>query len=281
MLAPKMIDGIPPELSAVPWAEGPPSEDSETPRLYRTLWVSDVHLGTRGCKAEHLIDFLRHHSAETYYLVGDIVDGWRLRHAWYWPQSHNDLVQKLLRLARKGRSLIYIPGNHDEMFRDYVGLEFGGIRLQRQALHVTADGRRLLVLHGDEFDGVILYSKWIAQLGSEIYDLLLLANQGFNALRRKLGFPYWSLSAFIKHKVKNVVAFVDRYERTFLREAHKRKVDGIVCGHIHKAELRVEQGIQYCNTGDWVESCTALAEHFDGRLELLVWTEILGPRGRP
>lgn len=276
-----MIEEIGPDLHPLPPTEGIQADDAEPARAFRTIWISDIHLGTRGCKAEYLIDFLRYHSAETFYLVGDIVDGWRLGKAWYWPQSHNDLVQKLLRLARKGKQLIYIPGNHDELFRDYLGLVFGGIKLQGSALHVTADGKRLLVLHGDEFDAVVLYSKWLAQLGSDIYDFLLYVNHGFNTLRRKLGFPYWSLSAFIKHKVKNVVAFVERFEQTFVREARKREVDGVVCGHIHKAEIRLEEGILYCNTGDWVESCTALVEHFDGRLEIITWTDMLGPHGHP
>jgi UDP-2,3-diacylglucosamine pyrophosphatase LpxH len=253
------------------------ADDPESPNTYRTLWISDVHMGTRGCKADHLVDFLRHHSADTIYLVGDIVDGWRLRQSWFWPQSHNDLVQKLLRLARKGKHLVFIPGNHDELFRDYLGLVLGGITIQSEAVHVTADGKRLLVVHGDEFDAVVLYSKWLAKLGASIYELLILLNHGFNGLRRRLGFPYWSLSAFIKLKVKNAIAFVERYEQTFLREARKRQVDGVVCGHIHKAELREQDGILYGNTGDWVESCTALVEHFDGRLEILTWTEILGP----
>lgn len=256
------------------------TDDPDSPNTYRTLWISDVHMGTRGCKANHLVDFLRHHSADTIYLVGDIVDGWRLRKSWYWPQSHNDLVQKLLRLARKGKHLVFIPGNHDELFRDYLGLVLGGITIQSEVVHVTADGKRLLVVHGDEFDAVVLYSKWLAKLGASIYDLLILLNHGFNGLRRRLGFPYWSLSAFIKLKVKNAVAFMERYEQTFLREARKRQVDGVVCGHIHKAELREQDGILYCNTGDWVESCTALVEHFDGRLEILTWTEILGPQNR-
>lgn len=272
-----MHDAAELDFHPMPPAEGQPADDAESPRAFRTLFISDVHLGTRGSRADCLIDFLRYHTAETYYLVGDIVDGWRLRSAWHWPQSHNDLVQKLLRLARKGRRVIYIPGNHDEMFRRYLGLAFGGITLQGSAVHVTADGRRLMVLHGDEFDGVVIYAKWIARLGAEIYDLLILLSHGFNRLRRRLGFPYWSLSAFIKHKVKNAVAFLERFEAAFLKEARRRNMDGVVCGHIHHAEIREEDGILYCNTGDWVESCTALAEHFDGRLELITWTDILGP----
>ena len=236
------------------------------------------HLGQQ---AEHLTDFLRHHSADTIYLVGDLVDGWRLKTKWDWPQSHNDLIQKLLRLARKGKRLIYIPGNHDDLFRDYLGLSFGGIALRGQSDPRTADGRRLLVLHGDEFDGVVLYSRWIARLGAELYEMLIMMNHGFNIMRRKLGFPYWSLSAFLKHKVKDVVAFAARFETVMLREAGKHGVDGVICGHIHKAEIRMAGDLLDCNTGDWVESCTALVEHFDGRLELITWTDIRGPVAKP
>jgi UDP-2,3-diacylglucosamine pyrophosphatase LpxH len=276
-----MFDGLARDLYPLALSEGPQPEDPESPLRYRTLWISDVHLGTWGSKTENLVDFLRHHSADTIYLVGDLVDGWRLRSHWHWPQSHNDLVQKLLRLARKGKKIIYIPGNHDEAFRAYLGLSFGGVILLGHAVHRTADGKRLLVLHGDEFDGILLYAKWISRLGAVLYDLLVLANHGFNFLRRKLGFPYWSLSAFVKHKVKNLVAFTTRFEQVLLREARKRGVDGVVCGHIHKADLRTVEGLVYANTGDWIESCTALAEHFDGRLELVTWAEIRGPVAKP
>jgi UDP-2,3-diacylglucosamine pyrophosphatase LpxH len=276
-----MIKGSVQHLHPLLSPEGLQADDSEPPHRFRTLWISDVHLGTWGSKAEHLVDFLRHHSADALYLVGDLVDGWRLRSQWYWPQSHNDLVQKLLRMARKGTRVTYIPGNHDEMFRQYLGLDFGGIALRGHAVHLTADGRRLLVLHGDEFDAVVLYSKWVARLGAALYDVLVLVNHGFNFLRRKLGYPYWSLSAFVKLKVKNIVSFATRFEGVLVREARKRGVDGVVCGHIHKAELRMAGDLLYANTGDWIESCTALAEHFDGRLELLTWTEIRGPVGKP
>lgn len=276
-----MIKGPVQHLYPLLSPEGFPADDSEPPHRFRTLWISDVHLGTWGSKAEHLVDFLRHHSADNLYLVGDLVDGWRLRSQWYWPQSHNDLVQKLLRMARKGTQVTYIPGNHDEVFRQYLGLDFGGIALRGHAIHLTADGRRLLVLHGDEFDAVVLYSKWVARLGAALNDFLVLVNHGFNFLRRKLGYPYWSLSAFVKLKVKNIVSFATRFESVLVREARRRGVDGVVCGHIHKAELRMADGLLYANTGDWIESCTALAEHFNGRLELLTWTEIRGPVGKP
>ena len=242
---------------------------------YRTIWISDVHLGTRGCQAEFLLDFLKHNHAETYYLVGDIFDGWRMKKSWYWTQAHNDVIQKLLRKARKGAQIIYIPGNHDEALRDFSAsaLQFGGIALQDEAIHVTADGKRLLVIHGDAFDGVVKYAKWLALLGDWAYTAMLGCNLIFNRIRRRLGYGYWSLSAYLKGKVKNAVEFIGDYERTVAEEARRRGVDGIVCGHIHKAEMRMIDGILYCNDGDWVESCTALVEHLDGRLEIIHWME--------
>jgi UDP-2,3-diacylglucosamine pyrophosphatase LpxH len=242
---------------------------------YRTIWISDVHLGTRGCQAEFLLDFLKHNHAETYYLVGDIFDGWRMKKSWYWTQAHNDVIQKLLRKARKGAQIIYIPGNHDEALRDFSvsALQFGGIALQDEAIHVTADGKRLLVIHGDAFDGVVKYAKWLALLGDWAYTAMLGCNLIFNRIRRRLGYGYWSLSAYLKGKVKNAVEFIGDYERTVAEEARRRGVDGIVCGHIHKAEMRMIDGILYCNDGDWVESCTALVEHLDGRLEIIHWMD--------
>ena len=242
---------------------------------YRTIWISDVHLGTRGCQAEFLLDFLKHNHAETYYLVGDIFDGWRMKKSWYWTQAHNDVIQKLLRKARKGAQIIYIPGNHDEALRDFSAsaLQFGGIALQDEAIHVTADGKRLLVIHGDAFDGVVKYAKWLALLGDWAYTAMLGCNIVFNRIRRRLGYGYWSLSAYLKAKVKNAVEFVGDYERAIAEEARRRGVDGIVCGHIHKPEIRMIDGVLYCNDGDWVESCSALVEHLDGRLEIVIWME--------
>ena len=241
---------------------------------YRAIWISDIHLGTRGCKAEFLLDFLKCTESEYLYLVGDIFDGWRLKQTWYWPQSHNDVVQKLLRKARKGTKLIYVPGNHDEILRQYTGNHFGGVEVMHEAIHVTADGRRLLVLHGDQFDGIVRYAKWLAFLGDSAYALALSINNWFNLARRRLGLGYWSLSAYLKNKVKNAVKFIDNYEHAVVEEARRRNVDGVVCGHIHKAELSEIEGILYCNDGDWVESCTALVEHRDGRMEILNWAEI-------
>jgi UDP-2,3-diacylglucosamine pyrophosphatase LpxH len=243
-------------------------------RRYRTIWISDVHLGTRGCKAEFLLDFLKHNESEYLYLVGDIVDGWRLSRSWYWPQSHNDVVQKLLRKARKGTKVYYIPGNHDEWLRDYVDLEMGGATLVDEAIHETADGKRLLVMHGDAFDGVVRYARWVALLGDWAYDNVLRLNHHYNMIRRRLGYPYWSLSAYLKNRVKNAVEYISNYADAIAAEARRREVDGIVCGHIHQAEIRDIEGVLYCNDGDWVESCTALVEHFNGQLEVIHWAEI-------
>jgi len=242
-------------------------------RRFRTIFLSDVHLGTKGCQAERLLDFLRHHEADTIYLVGDIVDGWQLRSGWYWPQAHNDVVQKLLRQARKGARIIYIPGNHDEFLRDYCGTHFGGIDVAETAIHVAADGRRYLVLHGDLFDIVIKHARWLALLGDKAYDIAIQANTIVNSVRRALGFTYWSLSQWAKLKVKNAVKFIGEFEQALAAEAARHKVDGVICGHIHHAVLREDLGIRYINCGDWVESCTAVVEHHDGSFEIIVWTE--------
>jgi len=244
-----------------------------TVRRYRTIWISDIHLGTRGCKAEFLLDFLRYTDSDTLYLVGDIIDGWRLKKTWYWPQAHNDVVQKLLRKARKGTDVFFIPGNHDEVIRQFAGLEAGGVHIRKEVIHSTADGRRLLVLHGDQFDGVIRHVRWLAYLGDTAYNTALALSNFVNRFRRRLGLSYWSVSAYLKHRVKNAVEYVSRFEHVVAEEARRRGVDGVVCGHIHHAEIRDIDGITYCNDGDWVESCTALVEHEDGRLEILDWVE--------
>jgi UDP-2,3-diacylglucosamine pyrophosphatase LpxH len=240
---------------------------------YRTIWISDTHLGTRGCKADYLLDFLRRTDARTIYLAGDIIDGWRLRKSWYWPQSHNDIVQEMLRKVRAGTRVIYVPGNHDEWLRDYVSLHFGGIEVVDEAVHVTADGRRLLVIHGDWFDLVVKHARWLALLGDHAYTFALWANHHFNRMRRLLGYDYWSLSAFLKLRVKNAVQHIGLVVDALSDEARRRELDGVVCGHIHHAEIRDVGGVLYCNDGDWVESCTALVEHFDGRLAILFWPE--------
>jgi UDP-2,3-diacylglucosamine pyrophosphatase LpxH len=248
--------------------------DKERGRHLRAIFLSDLHLGTRGCQADLLIDFLRYHDAETIYLVGDIVDGWRLRRSWYWPQSHNDVVQKLLRKGRKGARIVYLPGNHDEFLRNFLGSQFGAVELVDEVIHETADGRRLVVLHGDRFDVVVRHAKWLAHLGDGAYTFALGLNTVFNAIRRKLGFPYWSLSSWAKLKVKNAVSFIGAFETALVEEAKRQGADGIVCGHIHHAQLETfSSGLTYANTGDWVESCTALVEHHDGRLELVRWAD--------
>ena len=249
--------------------------DEPTVRRFRAVFISDVHLGTRGCQADLLLDFIRCMECDAPYLVGDIIDGWKLKGGWFWPQSHNDVVQKVLRLARKGVSVTYIPGNHDDRARDFCGVHFGGVVVARDAIHETADGRRLLVTHGDEFDGVLRHARWLAFLGDQAYRALLSANTLFNRARRRLGFGYWSLSAFLKTRVKNALQFIEDYETAVTDEARRRGVDGVICGHIHKAEMRYIDGLLYINDGDWVESCTALVEHMDGRLEILEWTKII------
>lgn len=248
--------------------------DAGSTLRFRTIWISDVHLGTRGCKAEYLIDFLDRTDSESLYLVGDIIDGWRLKKTWYWPATHNQVVQRVLRKAQAGTTVVFVPGNHDEFLRDYAGLTFGDIPVVMEAYHETADGRRLWIIHGDAFDGVVRYAKWLAFLGDACYNVAVGLNNWLNFARRQLGLHYWSLSAYLKSKVKNAVAFVDDFERTVAEQARKRDVAGVICGHIHKAEIRDVDGILYCNDGDWVESCTALVEHPDGHLEILRWAEI-------
>jgi UDP-2,3-diacylglucosamine pyrophosphatase LpxH len=253
------------------WLSGTEPRAFRPKRRYRTIWISDVHLGTRGCNAALLVDFLRSIEPETLYLVGDIIDGWRLRRGWYWPDAHNEVVRRVLKMAHRGTRVVLIAGNHDEMLRDYVGLTLGGVQLADEAVHVTADGRRLLVTHGDAFDGVVLYARWLAFLGDKAYGLLLRANILFNAVRRRLKMPYWSLSAHLKRKVKNAVQYVCSFEEAVAREATERGFDGIVCGHIHCAEIRQIGDITYYNDGDWVESCTALSEDADGTIRIIDW----------
>jgi UDP-2,3-diacylglucosamine pyrophosphatase LpxH len=248
-----------------------------TTRHYRTIWLSDLHLGTRGCQAEQVLDFLRHTESEHLYLVGDVVDGWALRQGWHWPQPHNDVIQKLLRKARKGTRVVYVPGNHDAFAREFVGLTFGEIEITREALHDTADERILLVLHGDEFDGAVKFAPWLSRLGARAYVAALAANTGLNRVRRWFGMEYWSLAGTLKARAKKAVQYVGKFEEAVARRARDRDVDGIICGHIHKAELRPIGGILYANCGDWVESCTALVEHEDGRLEIVRWPDLPGP----
>ena len=251
--------------------DAPPTllREAEQRLRVRTVFISDLHLGTPGCQAHALLDFLRDVECETLYLVGDIVDGWQLRRTWYWPQAHNDVVQKLMRKARKGTRVVFVPGNHDEFARRYVAHNFGGIDVVEDCMHVTADGRRLWVTHGDYFDGVVQCARWLAHLGDAAYEFTLKVNRFLNVARARLGLPYWSLSRYLKFKVKRAVSYVNDFEVAVAREARKRGADGVVCGHIHHAEIRMVEGVLYCNDGDWVESLTALVEHHDGRLEII------------
>lgn len=249
-----------------------PEPKSFRPKMrFRTIWISDIHLGTAGCNAAMLLDFLRSVECETLYLVGDIIDGWRLRKGWYWPDAHNEVVRRLLKMAHRGTRVVYVIGNHDEMLRDYAGMSFGGIELALEATHRTADGRTLLVTHGDAFDGVVLYHRWLAFLGDQAYYMMLKANILFNRARKRLGMPYWSLSAYLKKRVKNAVQFISRFEEAVAHAATDRGVDGVVCGHIHGAEIRMIGEVTYYNDGDWVESCTALVEAPDGTMSLIDW----------
>jgi UDP-2,3-diacylglucosamine pyrophosphatase LpxH len=256
------------------------SSEENPERRFRTLFISDVHLGARGSQADKLLDFLRGHDADVIYLVGDIVDGWALKSSWHWPQSHNDFVQKMLRKARKGAKVVYIPGNHDEFLRQYYGTHFGGIDVVENAVHTGADGRRYFVIHGDIFDLVVQNARWLAHLGDKAYDFAIQMNRFVNFFRRMFGVPYWSLSQWAKQKVKNAVNYIGAFETALAAEARRHGADGVICGHIHYATIRDEQGIRYMNCGDWVESCTALAEHEDGRFEILTWTD-LAPRIEP
>ena len=260
---------------------------------YRAVFISDTHLGTRGCRTDFLADFLGRVSCDKLFLVGDIVDGWRLRKSWYWDAAHDKIVQLVLWHARNGTQVTYVPGNHDEMFRPWLpqgldekGLEVAGITVRNEAEHTTAAGMRLLVIHGDTFDGVMRYAKILAILGDGAYVASLVVNRWFNVLRRRLGYPYWSLSQWLKQQVKGAVKGIDRFEVALAEEARRRGFDGVVCGHIHHAEMRMVNGILYCNDGDWVESCTALVEQMDGRLELVDWAAVnkfsfFTPRGAP
>ena len=256
-------------------------DDDGSVQHCRSIFISDLHLGTPGCQAQALLEFLRTHSSEQLYLVGDIIDGWQLRRRWYWPQTHNDVVQKLLRRARKGCRVVFVPGNHDEFARAFIGHQFGGIDVVEHATHVTADGRRLWIVHGDYFDGVIQFAKWLAYLGDNLYEITLSLNRHLNHLRARLGLRYWSLSAYLKHRVKQALSYVMAFESAVASEARHRGYDGVVCGHIHRAEMREIDGTLYCNDGDWVESRTALVEHHDGRLELLHWAPASETAGHP
>ncbi|MCW5696085.1 MAG: UDP-2,3-diacylglucosamine diphosphatase [Bauldia sp.] len=248
------------------------------PVRLRTLFVSDLHLGTRGCQAERFLAFLSHYEADTIFLVGDIVDGWKLKRGWYWPESHSAVMQALLERAAAGARLVYIPGNHDEFMRNYAGTQFGPVEVIESAVHETVDGRRFLVIHGDQFDVVVRWAPWLSALGAQIYNVTLAANGIVNRVRRSLGIGYWSLSDWTKRKVKNAVNIIGDYEQALVTEARRVGAEGVICGHIHHAAMHDRFGIAYVNTGDWMESCTAAVEHHDGRLEIIRWTEPLPAR---
>ncbi|WP_101048988.1 UDP-2,3-diacylglucosamine diphosphatase [Macromonas nakdongensis] len=266
------LQAQPPQAPDAP-DDDPDDDDGPVGRRphLRTVFISDVHLGTPGCQAKALLSFLKAHPSDRLYLIGDIIDGWQLRRRWYWPQSHNDVVQKILRRARKGCKVVFVPGNHDEFARHFIGHKFGGVDVVEDAIHTTADGRQLWVVHGDHFDGVIQYAKWLAYLGDNLYELTLRLNTHLNSLRARLGLPYWSLSQYLKHRVKSALNYVLQFEGAVAAEARKRGLDGVICGHIHRAEMRDIGGTLYCNDGDWVESLTAIVEQHDGRLEIVHW----------
>jgi UDP-2,3-diacylglucosamine pyrophosphatase LpxH len=235
---------------------------------YRTGWISDIHLGTRGSQADALLSFLKENEFETLYVVGDLIDVWSLRRGIYWPQAHNDVIQKLLRAGRKGTRIIYIPGNHDEFLGHYLG-DYGNVTVQSRAVHTAADGTRLLVIHGHELDTVVQNARWLALLGDVGYTFLLRLNRPLNFFRRIFGLGYWSLSAYAKQRVKSAVNYVGKFEEAIVRYAHDDDVHGVVCGHIHAPVVRPIGGVTYYNCGDWVESCSVLVEHHSGRMELL------------
>jgi len=241
------------------------------PLKYRAIWISDVHLGSKYSQAEFLLDFLKSTESEYLYLVGDIIDLWAMRKSVHWPQSHNDVVRCILGKAKHGTKIIYIPGNHDNLFRDFEGVHLGKVEIKNQAIHTTLDGKRLLVLHGDEFDNVIHCSGLMSLVGNMGYDFLMWINRLHNAMRSLRNLPYWSLASYLKHKVKNARDYIERFEDIIAKEAKRRGVDGLVCGHLHRPELTYIDDVLYCNDGDWVESCTALVECRDGRMQLLHW----------
>src|SRR4051794_20884791 len=246
------------------------------PRRLRTAWMSDVHLGTRTSNAAALLNFLRDYEVETLYIVGDLIDGWQMQRGIYWPQEHNDVIQKLLRKARKGTRIVYIPGNHDEFVGGFCG-SYGHIAIQKEAIHTTADGRRILVIHGHELDTVVQNARWLAFAGDLGYQLLLGLNPLINFGRRRLGLGYWSLSAYAKKRVKDAVNFIGDFEAAIVRYAEQHAVEAVLCGHIHSAGIRQIGAITYYNCGDWVETCSALVENFDGEMELLNFNPFRNP----
>ena len=240
---------------------------------YRTVWVSDIHLGSKASRAEYLIDFLKSTECEKLYLVGDIIDFWSMKKTMFWPQSHNNVVRAILNKAKHGTEVIYIPGNHDMLLRDHVGMSFGNVTIKLHDTHETLNGKRLLVTHGDEFDQVVKSNKIKAFFGNYAYEFLIWLNRLVNGVRKYLNMPYWSFATYLKHKSKNAVEYIHRFEQAVAYEVKKRKVDGLVCGHLHRAEVENIDGVLYCNDGDWVENCTALVEKYDATLQLIHWAD--------
>ena len=238
---------------------------------YRSIWISDTHLCSRDCRVDYLFSFLKNNKSEYLYLVGDFIDVWQLKRRWHWPQSFNNIIQKILSKAKKGTKVVYIPGNHDEALREFAGAHFGGVQIALQAIHETATGKRMLILHGDEFDTIVQHNRWLALLGDAAYGYLIWVNRFVNFIRKMIGMPYWSLSGYVKGRVKNAVRYIGSFEDAVVRYARQHNVDGVICGHIHQPALKELHGLQYCNTGDWIENCTALVEHADGRLALINW----------
>ena len=245
---------------------------------YRTVFISDTHLGTKAARVDLLLDFLKTVRCEQLYLVGDIVDGWAIQRNWYWNTTHNDVIRRVLKMAKHGVKVVYVPGNHDEGLRGFEGNDLAGISLEPELVYENATGKKYWVLHGDQFDGVVKYAKWLAHVGDRAYALLLKLNTVVNGMRRLLGYDYWSLSAYLKHKVKNAVEYIGKYEEAVAAEAKRRGVDGVICGHIHHAEKRMFDGVEYMNDGDWVESCTALVEDKEGEFHILHWADVVAAR---
>jgi UDP-2,3-diacylglucosamine pyrophosphatase LpxH len=240
---------------------------------YKTIWLSDIHLGFKDCRADYLLDFLNRVDCETIYLVGDVVDLWAMKRSLYWPPSHYEVLRTLFHKANAGTRVVYIPGNHDEPFRDYVGNIFGPIEIRKEAVYTTVKGKRLLMFHGDILDEHMQLRKWESLIGDAAYDLLLFLNRWANFFRRRFGRHYWSLATYIKQRIPNARQVIDVFERAAVKEAERRGLDGVICGHIHQPALKEIDGLLYCNDGDWIENCTLLSESHDGELELLQWTE--------
>ena len=246
---------------------------SYTAKSYRSVFISDVHLGTRDCRADYLLSFLNSMDCENLYLVGDIVDLWSMKKGIFWNESHNEVIRAILKKSKNGTRVVYLPGNHDEAFREHIGVTFGDIEIKETCIHETADKRRFYILHGDVFDSAVTCGKFASLFGDHLYDFLLWCNRTVNRVRVRLGMPYWSLANYIKSRVRNALSYIEQYQAAVIHTAKNEGVDGVICGHIHHADVANRDGILYCNTGDWVESCTAITEKHDGEISLVHWTE--------